>query len=299
MLLRITIKEMKRILSSSGFWLSAGLLVILLLTGTAYKDQQDGTTYTVITAAFEMDTEELLRYSLDVQSLLYSRVYGSLPMYGMLLAALSFAGALCEEQKYGVRRYLVFKEGKVRYVLGKAFAAILASVMSFLVAAGIMLLFLFWKYPMMKESSISAWMEYYGTNGGVIVQALIENLGGYAHIVLTLVGGCVYMVFCAFLGFVCTAFFSNVYLAVCIPFFFGYIYYSIMDSMVGRVMEGAISWEFYSKLTSYVSPNGYMSFWSLPDSRTINMLVLLAVWVVAVGVHILRMHKAADCGVNA
>ena len=244
----------------------------------------------------------MVQHRLDVQTLFNRRISATLSMYGTLLAALSFAGALCEEQKYGVRRYLVFKEGKIRYACGKALAAIMASGISFLLASVLLLVFLVWKYPLWSEvglSSLEADTEHYLEVSGIALQFLLKTFGEYAYLLLTLAGGCLYSIFCGCIGFLCTAFFSNVYLAVCIPFFFGYMYYSIMDSIGGRALEGAISWETYGILISYISPTGYIDFWRMTESRTVNMLVLLAVWVAAVGVHILRMHKAADCGVNA
>ena len=96
MVLRITINEIKRMICSSGFWLSVGLACIILFTTEAYREQ-DGTVYTILTAGGYLKGKEGLESNIDVQSLFSLTVRYQLPMYGPLLAALSFASILCEK----------------------------------------------------------------------------------------------------------------------------------------------------------------------------------------------------------
>lgn len=299
MLIRLTCNEIKRILCSAGFWLSVGLALILHLTVSIYTDI-DGSVYTVVSAVSEFSREEMISKRIYAQETFSASVMQTLSMYGTLLAALSFAGAFCEEQKYGVRRYLLFKEGKVKYVLSKVLAAITSSGLSFLLAAVLLLLFIYGKYPLWTEADADGyvyWLEFYSKEMGCF-SVFFDWIGEYADSILYIAGVCVYGVFCGFIGYLCTAFFSNVYLSVCIPFFFGYIYYSIIAALTGRLIEGTLSWELYNAIMTYVSPYGYMEFWKKQDGRLVNMAVLLAVWLIAAGIHILRIRKAADCGVN-
>ena len=222
-ILRTTAGEIRRILTSSGFWLAVGLALLILFTTTAYKEE-NGTTYNILSAAFQFDKGELLFKSVYVQTLFPTTVRYSLPMYGPLIAALSFAGVLCEEQKYGVRRYLLFKEGKTSYVLSKALSAIISSGLVFLLSSVILLVFIYCKYPLMSAQdaeSFQYWLEFQSVdpNGNPIL--LFDWFGEHAYCLLQLIGAFIYGIFCGFIGFVCTAFFSNVYLVVCVPFFFG------------------------------------------------------------------------------
>lgn len=300
MILQITLNEMKRTLRSVGFWLAVGLALLILLTAGIYKDL-DGTTYTVLSATYELEYEKLIENNLSVEGTFSGFLIYQLSMYGPLLAALSFATVLCEEQKHGVRRYLLFKEGKKRYVISKALTAILTSGLCFLVVGILFFLFLYWNYPMRAETN----PDYYAwflenklpTMMGVAPVAF-DLLGERAFIVLPLLGVFLYGVFSGFIGFICTAFFSNIYLAVCIPFFFGYIYYSIVSAFDGRLLEGSVSMETYNAIHSYVSPEGYILFWEKQEYCLINMVVLVAVWIVAVVIHLVGMHKASDCGVS-
>ncbi len=300
MILRNVIGEMKRILSSFGFWLAVGLALIILLTSEMYRDL-DGTVYTVLSATYELEKETVFEYDLNAQRFFYMQLTSCLPMYAPMLAALSFAKVLCEEQKYGVRRYLLFREGKRRYVLSKALSAILASGLCFLVIGVLFLAFLYWNYPMWTQisaESYAGWLEYQLSKTSGWAMVLFEWFGEHAYCILTLMGCFVYGVFCGFIGFICTAFFSNIYLAVCIPFFFGYIYYSIVQSFDGRLLEGSISFETYNAIHSYVSPAGYIDFWRSKDYVAVNMMVLLIVWIVAIVTHLIHMKKTSDCGVS-
>lgn len=291
--------EIRRILCSTGFWIAVGLALIILLTSTAYEEE-DGTTHTVLAFAFEYSKDQMLIYNQDLQSQ-FAIVRYALPMYGPLLAALAFASTLCEERKYGVRRYIVFQEGRVPYVLSKAFSACLASGLVFFISALLFLLFLYWRYPLRSAGEMDSflyWMEYQSVspNGEPIVW--FEWFGEHAFCILQLAGTFLYGMFSGFIGYICTIFFSNVYLAVCIPFFFGYIYYSITQAIMARAMEGSISWDVYNAINSYVSPEGYMYFWRMADGFVVNMVVLLLVWVIAIGIHMLQIHKTTDCGVK-
>lgn len=299
-ILRTTAGEMRRILCSTGFWLSVGLTVIILMTSTMYKET-DGTTYSLFTLGMHFDKLQLQNFGIFAQRDFSTLVLYTLPMYGPLLAALSFGTSLCEEQKYGVRRYVLFKEGKLPYVLSKAISAICASGLAFLIGAGIILLFMYWRYPLMSTmdtASYQMWMEHYFADADGITKLLFSWFGEHAFSILVLFGVVLYGVFCGFIGYICTAFFSNVYLAVCIPFFFGYVYYSITQALMARMTEGAVSIEVYNAINSYVSPEGYMAFWRQKESFGVNMMVLLAVWIMAIVIQLVRLQKAADCGVK-
>lgn len=300
MILQISFKEIKRILSSVGFRLSVALALLILLTSQIHKEL-DGTVYTVLSAAFELSEEKLIRHNLNAQSSFVMLMTYCLSMYGPLLAALAFAKVLCEEQKYGVRRYLLFKEGKMCYVLSKALSAILTSGLCFLTAGFLLLSFMYWKYPMWTEASpdgYARWLENMLPKMNTLAVWAFDVFGEHAHVLMTLVGAFLYGAFCGFIGFICTAFFSNIYLAVCIPFFFGYIYYSIVQSFDGRLLEGSISYETYNAIHAYVSPEAYVGFWKMKETCTVNMLVLLGVWILAVGIHMICLRKASDCGVS-
>lgn len=300
MILQITCNEIKRTLCSIGFWLAVGLALLILLTSGIYKEL-DGTTYTVLSATYELDQEQMIDHNLSVENTLTGHIIYQLSMYGPLLAALSFATVLCEEQKFGVRRYLLFKEGKKRYVISKALTAVFTSGLCFLVIGLLFFEFLYWNYPMRAECSPDYYIWFSENklpNMAGFVPLVFELLGENAFIVLALMGMFLYGVFCGFIGFICTAFFSNIYLAGCIPFFFGYIYYSIVSSFDGRLLEGSVTLETYTAIHSYMSPEGYIQFCEKAEYCLFNMTALVAVWILAIAIHMISMQKSSDCGVS-
>lgn len=301
MIFRTTVSEINRMLRASGFWLAVALILVILLTATAYKEDEDGTTYTVLSMVLQYNKGQIGQMGLCVQTLFSTVVRGNLPMYGPLLAAMAFAGGLCEERKYGVRRYILMRNGKSAHVCSKALSAIITSGLVFFVAGCLFLLFLYWRYPLKSAQDMETfryWLEFQSVapNGEPIL--LFEWLGEHAYSVLQLLGLFLYGMFCGVIGYICTVFFSNVYLAVCIPFFFGYIYYSITQALMARAIEGSISWDMYNSINSYVSPEGYMYFWRMTDSFGANMVCLIILWAIAIGIHMLHIYKATDCGVK-
>lgn len=298
MMIRNTIGYIKRILCSAGFWLSVGLGCIILLTSVTHKDMQ-GVSYNVLTSAMQLSKEELLNYGITVQMTFSNAIHYAMPMYGTLLAALSYAGVLCEEKKIGVKRYLLFRFGKKEYVLTRSFAVLFASGFSFVVAGLFLLVFLYWKFPLMSSQDIEAfqmWLEFQAGSGNGMTVLLYEWFGEHAYNLQLLSGLFVYGLFCGFIGYLCAAFFSNVYLMVCIPFFFGYMYFSIARTIQSRVIEGSISNEVSNIVNDYVSPTGYLMYWRQTESFVCNMIVLVLVWVIAIVLHMVRIQKSSDCG---
>ena len=299
-ILRTTRNEIRRILCSTGFWLSVAIALIILLTSTAHKEE-DGSAYTVLSMALQLGKAEILMKNVFAQTLFSQIVRYALPMYGPLLAALSFAVVLCEERKYGVRRYVLFKEGKTAYVLSKALSAVVASGTAFFLATLLFLLFLYCEYPLMSARDMEVfqyWLEVQSVSPSGETIIWFQWFGEHAYGILQLFGVFLYGMFCGFIGYICTAFFSNVYLTVCIPFFFGYIYYSITQALMARAVEGSISWDLYNVVNSYVSPEGYMYYWRMEDSLIINLIALVVLWLISIGIHMLQIWKVADCGVK-
>lgn len=296
MFLRTTGKDIRRNLVSFGFWLSVGLAVIILLTGAELEGER-GETYNIVTAMLYLDEAKLQMLGWNADMVFSGCLWSSMPMYGMLLAALSFAVNLCEEQKHGVRRYILMKEGKWNYTLSKAVSAMLVSGIAFLLSTLVVCLIVHAKFPVMSEEDLSWRVEVLKLPPSV-TQALLGCFGARMFSVMGVFGAFLYGVFCGFAGYLCSAFFSNVYLVVCIPFFFGYMYYSILQVLMGMAIEGRIPWEQYNLLDSHVSPHGYMNFWQYWDAFGWNMLALVVLWGFSIGIYYLRIHKAVDCGVK-
>lgn len=298
LVVRTTIDYIKRILCSAGFWLSVGLGCVVLCMAYTHKDM-GGASYNVLTSAFQLSREELISNGITVQRTFSTAIHYAMPMYGTLLAALSYAGVLCEEKKTGAMRYLLFHSGKKEHVLTRSAAVMFVSGCSFVIMGMFLLLFLYWKFPLMSADDaelFQIWLEFQSGDGTGMTFLLYQWFGEHAYCIQLLSGLFVYGLFCGCIGYICAAFFSNVYLMVCIPFFFGYIYFSITRTIENRVMEGSISYEIGEIVNSYVSPNGYLLYWKQTESFACNMMVLVLVWVIAAMLHIIRIKRADDCG---
>jgi len=292
-LFRSTFQKLRRMMCSVGFWIAILLIVIITITSDAYTDLS-GAKYSMLTILFHFDEAVRVQNGIDVQSL-FMWINATFSMYGMLFAALSYASVLCEEQKYGVRRYLLFKEGKWIHTLSNALASMLSSGLVFLIGTGIIIAFLYGNYPLKSEVDeweFEAWLNYRAQSA----PWLYESFGEYADSIQLLSGVFLYGIFCGFIGFACAAFFSNVYLLTCIPFFVGYFYFSVTQSIYARVGEGNLPMEVMNMLYAYASPECYMRYWSYRESFGVNMALVAIIWGLAIGLHMLCLNKKADCG---
>lgn len=289
----VTLHKLKRMVCSGGFWISV-LLIFIITISTEAHTHFDGSQYSLLTILFHFDEAARIQNNMSAQSkiILINAIFS---MYGMLFASLAYASVLCEEQKYGVRRYMLMKEGRWTHILSNAFATMLASGLVFVVGSAVTEMFILWNYPLRSEvegQAIVSWLEY----NARYAPWLYATLGEMASFVQLLMGVFLYGMFCGFIGFICAAFFSNVYLLTCISFFFGYFYFSIAQSIEARVSEGSLPMEWLQSIQAYVSPNSYMRYWIYADSFFINILVLVLVWMVGIGIHKICMEKKADCG---
>lgn len=290
---RSTLQKLRRMMCSVGFWIAILLIVIITITSDAYTDL-DGAKYSMLTILFHFDEAARVQNGIDVQNL-FMWINVTFSMYGMLFAALSYASVLCEEQKYGVRRYLLFKEGKWIHTLSNACASVMSSGLVFLVGTGIIMVFLYCNYPLRSETDqwgFEAWLSYRAQGA----PWLYEVFGEVASFIQLLSGVFLYGIFCGFIGFACAAFFSNMYLLTCIPFFFGYFYFSVTQSIYARVGEGSLPMEVMNVLHAYASPECYMGYWNYRDSFWANMALLAIIWGLSIGLHMLSLNKKADCG---
>ena len=95
--LKSTVIEIKKIVESSGFWLSVALGVVFMLSCSIYEDK--GTSYNVITAIINLDPDIYAGEYLSRQQVFYTITGSSLAMYGTALAALAFTGVYCRDKK--------------------------------------------------------------------------------------------------------------------------------------------------------------------------------------------------------
>lgn len=291
--IKVTFQKLKRMVCSGGFWISVVLIFIITITTEAYT-HFDGTQYSLLTILFHFDENARIQNNMNAQSKI-TLLQVSFTMYGMLFSSMAYASVLCEEQKHGICRYMLIKEGKWTHILSNAFAAMLASGLVFVVGSVVTEIFILWNYPLMSEIdgyALESWLTYNARHA----PWLYEMLGEMATFAQLLFGVFLYGMFCGFLGFICSAFFSNVYLLTCIPYFFGYFYYSITQAIEARALEGNFPMECLQLMYTYVSPGSYMSYWSYKDSLWANMLVFIFVWVMGIGIHKMCLEKRADCG---
>ena len=292
---------MSKVFRNAGFWISVGLIVLIMLSYTIYVDDT-GKAYNVFTAGAAYDTAGLLSRDIISQKAFYKMVNQSLPMYACMFSAMSFAWTLCHEENSSGRRYIIFRNGKLRYVLTKALAALVSSGLVYVIGAAVSICVCEIFLPSMSELKVidpegyELWFQARSTYSTGETIGLYKVLNENAFYIMQTVGLFLYGSFCGAVGFLVAAFCTNIYLAVCVPFFVGYMYYSIMAGTVLDYMATNISPKLVELLANYGMWQCYTNFPKYAEQFIANMVIYAVLWCIAVLVCRVRVGLSKDCG---
>lgn len=293
---RSTYYEIKKTVTSPGFWIAVMLALILMLTYGIYEDDTRK-SYNIITAISMLDSDTYYRKGLISQEIFYKITHSSLIMYASAIAALCFTGGICQEKKNNVKRYVIYRSGKLCDTISKAFAAFITSGMAFVIASVICLIIICIFFPDIKDGDMyEMYVLRFFTDKEGNTNFLYNTFGFNTIYVLQLVGQFIYGGMSAALGFIVAAFCSSIYLAVCIPFFIGYGYVSICNSIIMAFVENKISDKIYKIETIYMDSGIYTTFWRENVKTWWVFLSMLILWIVAIFIYRVRMETQKDCG---
>ena len=204
--MKALIVSFKKIFTSRGFWLCAGMTVILLLTTEIYTDLNTYNKYSVITALTKLPAEEFTRHFELCRTMVMIDIRGGwLPMFIPIVTAFCFVPQMCAERGSGAVRFQMFRSSKLKYNLAQFVSGTLAAGAAVLIGYLLFCGAVYFLFP--APSEFDGWEA--------------ERIAGFSF-PKQLLEIWLYGVFHSIPAMFCTAVMRNKYLIMCIPFFLKY-----------------------------------------------------------------------------
>ena len=109
--------EFEKIVSNIVFYMCILGSVILLLSGTLYKDSMTGEEYTLINIVINHNTEVITTADLHGTDVIAGGVGGYFDMFLSIVVAIPFVMVVCGEKKNSNTRFEIYRIGKNRFFL--------------------------------------------------------------------------------------------------------------------------------------------------------------------------------------
>ena len=266
-LLRLIKKDLIKIFTNAGLLIGIGLGVALVLFANIYTDGT-GKGYYTITALSTFSKSEMIDNGMYSENLMSMILIQALPIYGVVIAAFATTLALGGENNNSMRQFTVTRSGKNTYVLSKALVTMFASAIVFAVIGIVTMLICKIGFPSRPRELSYSKFGYVQCIAGITWYGAM--MGGMAYL--------------------CSAFFSNIYLKLCFPFFVGYLHYVIANIGLNKAVMGN------TKFADAILNSGYVDYFTnyyrLPASYLVrNILIFLGVWILAILINRLQLEK--------
>lgn len=293
---RSTYYEIKKVVCGAGFWMAIAIALILMLTYGIYEDGT-GKSYNIITVISQIDYQKYQEMELTRPYIFYNIEHSSLMMYSAAVAALCFTGSICQEKRNNVKRYTIYRTGKLTDTLSKASAAFITSGAVFVAASLVCLAVICIFFPDAADKEMCILRFFTNKDGSTT--GLYNMFGFNIFYILQLAGQFIYGGVSAAIGFIVVAFSSSIYLSVCLPFFVGYGYVSVCNSILMAFSENKVSLAICNMESKYMDSRIYTVFWRNSTETWWVFASLSIIWIVAIIVYRIRMGVQDDCGGGA
>ena len=217
-ILRLTAVNIRKIVSSPGFYACAVLTFILCFSVQIHFDISSQHKYSVLESFMAFKRSEML---LDTDFCSYNILYNAtgswLKTFIPILAAVPYIPLLCNERLSGSGRYASFRMSKMESVTGNYLSALLSGGLAILFGFLLFTAAVFIMFPNIKEydavlrESFEWWLPG--------VYPYFDRLGYPYLVILRFIEVFVYGAVSAIPAFLLTCFMKNKYLILCIPFF--------------------------------------------------------------------------------
>lgn len=269
-----------------------GIVIGIIITGmTGIYTDTSGKVYNVFKMAGEFSREQLAQMNMYSENVL-SNIFSSLAPYGMALTAFAFVFGLYAEKQNKTTKYIIYRTGINKYIFSKAIVAFISSVFMMGFISLIYVIYVHLNYPSLSAVP-DEWefrLPYYGYTDKGRKLWLVTHLGASAQYVYIVFGMMIYGGFCSAIGFLVYAFTHDIYLNICMPFFVGYS----QNVMVTYLLRNKP--QIGEKANNMGFLNYYLKCWRLEKYMVINIIVFLAVWIIAIVVNIIRIRSMRDYG---
>jgi len=214
--------NLRKIVTSPGFYLCILFTLVLCFTAEAYTDYGENKVYSVIGAWFRFTKEEMLLHTeLSAYQMLRKATGGWLATFLPIIAAFPMLPILCDESTSKNVRYSAHRGTRTSFIAGRCLTAMLSGGLAVLCGFALFAGGGFLMFPSIGEYApelreMSEWWIA-GT------YPLFSKFGYSYLVLLEFVEMLLYGAFYAVPALMVSAFLKNKYFVLCIPFFFKYM----------------------------------------------------------------------------
>ena len=146
--------DLKKILTSYGFYICVVFSAILCFSSNIYNDMVKDDRYSVFTALVTFDRRFMLTdTSFCAQSIILKGADGWLPMFIPIISAFAFIPLICDEHEAKSVRFEIFRTSKCSFFISRFVTALLCGALAVTIGYLIFIALVLLLFPHLSEYS--------------------------------------------------------------------------------------------------------------------------------------------------
>lgn len=272
--------DLKKILTSSGFWLCMLMTVLLLFFAEIHTDDTTLNRYSVIRGLTDFSREELAEeFEFCNISVVQNARSGWFMLFAPILGAFCFVPILTTEREENVLRFQIFRASRLKYYIAEFFAGVVSAGAATALGYAVFSAIVSPLFPSISEMSDFA-------------KNMLESTE--LNFPKLLLGMWCFGAFWSTPAMLLTSILRNKYLIMCIPFFLKYGLTQTYQKISQNIYAGEFPETKTLKILSAVNPDGIIWINEFNRVPVITLFAILALILLAI--YLIVSMKRSDCG---
>ena len=231
-------QDLNKTIINAGFIGATLMTCLLAFTGSAYHDESNDKSYSILEAFFSFD-RRFIESKEDFSSfrLFGNGLGGYITMFIPIIVAFPFMVSFCAERNNGLMRFTITRTGKLRYYLSKFSASFLGGGLAVMLGMAIFGIILRFSFPPISSYNIDPEM----------LKWTLPH-GEFQAVVRVLLSAFLYGAFSTLPAFFLSSFCKNPYIITCLPFMLVYVWQTAINKIQAKMFENIMSGGFDQSL---------------------------------------------------
>ncbi|MGN0600506.1 MAG: hypothetical protein ACI4JK_11505 [Oscillospiraceae bacterium] len=277
--LNCILTELKKVILSPYFAVGIIAFALMCFTSSAYTDYSNMKQLSIFEMVTMLGTEKAESYEFSAQYVCAHGFGTWVVQFLSIIVAFPFVKVLCDERRFGEKRYIICRMGKLRYCLSKFLSSIIGGAvlcaLGFLLFSGAVYMI----FPKVSELSPEQ-AEMLASCNISYTKKLLETviMGAGA----------------AILPFLISVFTTNQYFCICIPFLIQYMQMTAANKLILDSISGCPEWQ--RALIMSVYPNSLQEIIYCTQTGIISLIGYAFLAAAALTLFIITARRCTDCG---
>lgn len=291
---RCVYTDLRKILTSYGFYVCVVFSAVLCFSANIYTDVVKDDRYSVFTALVTFDRRFMLTdTSFCAQSIILKGADGWLPMFIPIISAFAFIPLICDEHEAKSVRFEIFRTSKCSFYISRFVTALLCGALAvtigYLIFIGLVLLL----FPHLSEYRPQQTEMFYENLRYVYPEI---SRGVLLPVVKTLGSVFIYGAFWAMPAVLLTAVVRNKYIVLCVPFFLKYALGQLCQKLQAQAVSDIQHTDMkLLEFTGVIHPDSLAHLSQLGDKKSVLIYSGLLV-IAAFVLYMLLQTRRLDSG---